>query len=154
MLDSPVVVQTTALLTAIIPIKVARAEMQKVIGPGINEMIAAVKAQGIGPIGPWFTHHLKITATDFDFEICVAVSAPVLAVGRVKPGEWLAMKVIRTIYHGPYEGLGAAWGEFDARIATDGYKVGKDLWERYLLGPESGPDSASYRTELNRQLLD
>ena len=154
MLDTPVIVQTMAQLTAIIPIKVARAEMQKVMGPGINEVIAAVKAQGIGPIGPWFTHHLKITATEFDFEICVVVSAPVIAVGRVKPGEWPAMRVIRTIYHGPYEGLGAAWGEFDARIAADGYEVGKDLWERYLLGPESGSDSASYRTELNRQLLD
>ena len=58
MLDTPIVVQTTALLTAIIPIKVARSEMQKVMGPGTNEVIAAVKAQGIGPTGHWFTHHL------------------------------------------------------------------------------------------------
>jgi effector-binding domain-containing protein len=141
-------------LTAIIHLKVARWQMQKIIGPGSGEVITAMKTRGIGPTGPWFTRHPKISASDFDFEICVAVSASVLAVGRVRPGEWPAMKVIRTIYHGSYERLGAAWGNFDARIAADGYEVGKDLWGRYLLGPESGPDSASYRTELNRQLID
>jgi len=28
-----------------------------------------------------------------------------------------------------------------------------DLWERYLTGPESNPDPATWRTELNRPLL-
>jgi hypothetical protein len=42
----------------------------------------------------------------------VPVSAPVTAVGRVYPGERPAIKVVRTVYHGPYEGLGSAWGEF------------------------------------------
>ncbi len=28
-----------------------------------------------------------------------------------------------------------------------------DLWECYAAGPESGPDPAKWRTELNRPLL-
>ncbi|QBB70554.1 AraC family transcriptional regulator [Pseudolysobacter antarcticus] len=154
MLDTPVIVQTTTQLTAIIPIKVARSEMQKVMGPGINEVIAAVKAQGIGPTGPWFTHHLRITAEEFDFEICVPVSAPVTPVGRVKQGQWPAMKVARAIYSGPYEGLGAAWAELGAWITANGFSPATDLWERYISGPESNADAATYRTELNRELLD
>ena len=54
------------------------------MGAGIGEAMAAVKAQGIGPAGPWFAHHLKMTPETFDFDICVPVSAPVTAVGRVK----------------------------------------------------------------------
>ena len=27
------------------------------------------------------------------------------------------------------------------------------LWERYLVGPESGPDAANWRTELNKPLV-
>lgn len=45
--------------------------------------------------------------------------------GRVKPGELpAASKVARTVYHGSYEGLGAAWSE-----------------------------PASWRTELNQPLV-
>ena len=55
-----------------------------------------------------------MTSENFDFEICVPVSAPVVPVGRVKPGTFPAVKVARTIYCGAYERLGEAWGEFKA----------------------------------------
>jgi len=29
--------------------------------------MAVVKAQDIGPAGPWFTHHLKMDPKTFDF---------------------------------------------------------------------------------------
>lgn len=57
--------------------------------------------QEIGFTGPWFAHHLKDYPATFDFEICVPVSAPVEAVGRVVPGEIPAVRVARTVYHGP-----------------------------------------------------
>ena len=89
----------------------------------------------------------------FDFEICVPVTATVKAVGRVTPAEFAAVRVARTVYHGPYEGLGEAWGKFRAWVADNGYQTGPDLFERYLAGPESGPDPAEWRTELNQVLL-
>ncbi len=46
-----------------------------------------------------------------------------------------------------------AWGRFDAWIRAEGLAPAGDLWERYLRGPESGPDSSQYRTEFNRPLL-
>ena len=51
-----------------------------------------------------------------------------------------AVKVVRTIYQGGYEGLGAAWAEFCAWIETEGLNVQERLWECYLSGPESSPD--------------
>jgi effector-binding domain-containing protein len=148
------IVQTSSQLSAIIPITVPRSQMMEVMGPGIHEAMAAAQEQGIGPAGAWFAHHLRIEPEIFDFEICVPVTAPVKPTGRVLASEWPAMKVIRTVYHGPYEGLGDAWGEFMGWIESQGLKTTEDLWERYLVGPEVGPDGELYRTELNRQLAE
>jgi effector-binding domain-containing protein len=153
MLETPKITETAAQLTAVIPLTIPRAEIQRVMGPGIGELMAAVAAQGIGPAGPWYTYHLRMDPNVFDFEIGVPVTAPVAAVGRVKPGQLPARRVARTVYHGPYEGLAAAWGEFDAWIAAQGHTPGTDLWECYVVGPESGPDPAAWRTELNRPLV-
>jgi effector-binding domain-containing protein len=122
------------------------------MGPGIAELMAAVAAQGIAPAGPWFTHHLRMDPATFDFEIGVPVTAQVAASGRVKPGHLPATTVARTVYHGPYEGLGGAWGELDAWIAANGHTPGPDLWECYVVGPEANPDPANWRTQLNRPL--
>lgn len=150
MIETPEIVETPAELVATIHIETPRSKMQQVMGPGISEVMAAVKAQGIGPTGPWFTHHLKMTPDAFDFDICVPVSSPVTVVGRVKPWQRPAIRVIRTIYHGPYEGLSGAWHEFICWIEANGHKTASDLYERYAVGPESSSDSTSWRTELSR----
>lgn len=154
MLDTPQITRTTAQLTATIRLTVPRAEIQNVMGPGIGELMAAVAAQGIASSGPWFTHHLRMDPDIFDFEICLPVTAPVAATGRVQPSQLPATTVARTVYHGPYEGLGDAWDEFCGWITANGHTSGPDLWECYVAGPESNPDPALWRTELNRPLID
>ncbi len=153
MIDTPEITQTQKQLTAYIHVTVPRNEIQLVMGPGITELMSTLAAQGIAPVGPWFTHHRTMDPATFDFEISVPVATPVTESGRVKAGELRAAKVARTVYHGPYEGLGAAWGEFMAWIAAEGHTPAADLWECYLAGPESGPDPSKWRTELNRPLL-
>lgn len=152
-LDRPQITQTAAQLTATIHLTIAREEIHKVMGPGISELMAAVAAQGIATAGPIFSYHLRMDPDIFDFEIGVPVTAPITAVGRVKPGQLPAATVARTVYHGAYEGLGGAWGEFMAWIAAEGHTPGPNLWECYLTGPESSPDPANWRTELNRPLI-
>ncbi len=152
MIESPVVAYVPAQWAATIHIETSRSDMQRVMGPGIGEAFAAVKAQGIGPAGPWYAHHLKMAPDTFDFDICVPVLAPVTAIGRVKPWQRPALKVVSTVYHGPYEGLGDAWHEFDGWIKANGLETASDLYERYVFGPESSPDPASWRTELSRPI--
>jgi len=154
MLDAPRIAPVAAQETAVIHLTIPREEIRNVMGPGLGELMAAVAGQGIGIAGPWFTHHLRMDPKIFDFEIGVPVSAPVVDTGRVRPGRLPAARVARTVYHGPYEGLAAAWTEFHAWIAAAGHATGPDLWECYVAGPESSSDPASWRTELNRPLLD
>lgn len=153
MIDKPQIVQTDSQATAFIHLTIPRGEIQNAMGPGISEVMAAVAAQGITPTGPWFTHHLRMDPATFDFEICVPVPRPVTPTGRVRAGQRPAARVARTVYHGPYEGLGEAWGEFTAWIEAEGLTPADDLWEVYLAGPESGSDPAAWRTELNRPFV-
>ena len=152
MLDKPQIVQTTAQPTAVIHLVVPRDEIRNVMGASHRELMEAVAAQGVVPAGPWFTHHFKVPDETFDFEIGVPVQTPIAAAGRVRPGELPATRVARTVYHGPYEGLGSAWGEFMSWIGAQGQAPAQDLWEVYVAGPESGPDPTTWRTELNRPL--
>lgn len=148
MIETPSVTSVPAQRTACIPLVVPRAQIREVMGPGIQEIYAALGAQRIAPAGPWFTHHRRRPSETFDFSICVPIATPVKPVGRVQNGERRAARVARTIYSGPYEGLGEAWGEFLGWIASNGHKPQTDLWECYLRGPESGNDPAAWQTEL------
>jgi effector-binding domain-containing protein len=152
MIDKPEIVQTTARPAAVIRFTIPRTEIQKVMGPGFQELMEVVSAQGIGPAGPFFSHHLRMDPEVWDFELGVPVTAPVSPTGRVEAGELPAATVARTVYHGGYEGLGSGWGELGAWVASEGHTPAANLWESYVAGPESGPDSAHWRTELNRPL--
>ena len=153
MIDTPRILDTAAQPAAVLHLTVPRAEIQRVMGPGIQEVMAAVTAQGMVPSGPWFTHHFRMNPGTFDFEIGVPVRTAIAPAGRVAPGQLPTARVARTVYHGPYEGLGAGWGEFEAWTTAEGLKPAPDLWECYLAGPESGGDPSTFRTELNRPLL-
>lgn len=150
MIETPELVTLDTGPIAIIHVTVARDAIQSVMGPGIAELHAVVAAQGIASTGPWFTHHLRMAPDVFDFEIGVPVAAPVVPAGRVLPGVRPAARVARTTYRGGYEGLGAAWGAFERWLSEEGHVPDEDLWEVYLVGPESGPDPAGWCTQLNR----
>jgi effector-binding domain-containing protein len=153
MLDTPKIIHTTPQTIAVIHITVPVNQIREVMGPGITELRDAVAAQGIAITGAWFTHHLRMPGEIFDFEIGLPVAKEVTAAGRTQPGVWPAMKLARVIYHGPYEGLPSAWGEFGKWIAANTHQPAAELWEQYVSGPESGNDPAAWRTELNRPLL-
>jgi len=152
MLATPEIVQTTSHSAAVIHLTVPRNEMMKVFGPAVGELMTALAAQGVEPISAVFAHHLKMSPDIFDFELGVKVSTPVKPTGRVKPGALPAAKVARTVYSGPYEGLFAAWGEFNTWMKANGHEPADHLWELYAVGPQSTPDPAGWRTQLNRPL--
>jgi effector-binding domain-containing protein len=153
MIETPQIVKTQAQPVAVIHLTVPRSEIQHVMGPGLQELMTALATQGITQTGPWLSHHLRMDSAVFDFEISIPVATPITPVGRVQASELPASTIARTIYHGPYEGLGSAWGEFNVWMKDNGHTPKENLWECYLSGPESSPDPVNWRTEFNRPLL-
>ena len=153
MIESPRITQTAAQPAAVIPFDIPRGEMPKVMGPAIVEILTALAAQGLAPAGPMFAHHLRMSADRFEFEVGFPVNGTVSPADRVVPSVIPAARVAQTVYQGGYEGLASAWGEFEGWIAANGHTSAPDLWERYVAGPESSPDPATWRTEFNRPLV-
>lgn len=153
LIETPRILQTQPQLTAFIHLTISRDDIREVMGAGISEVRGVLAAQGIAPAGPWLNRHRKMDPEIFDFEITVPVTQPIVATGRVQPGELPAVRAARTIYRGGYEGLGDAWSEFMEWIAAEGHTPAPDLLECYLSGPEADPDPANWRTELTRPLL-
>lgn len=154
MIDEPKIVQMQAIKMAAVHVTVSRDKIREAMGAGYQELMEALKAQGVTPTGPWFTHHFKMDPAIFDYEIAVPVAADVKPAGRVAPGELRGMRVAQTVYRGPYEGLPDAWAEFDAWIAKNGHTTAPDLVEVYRVGPESGNKASEWQTELSRPLAE
>ena len=152
--ETPRIVRTEPLQTARIHLAIPREEMTTAFGPAIHELLETLEAQGLAPAGPPLAHHHRITREAFDFDVCFPVQRTVKPAGRVQPGHLPATTCVRTVYAGPYEGLPEAWQQFDAWVASEGYECRGDLIERYLVGPEAGPDPAGWRTELSRPMTE
>ena len=152
MIDTPIVTQHAEQPTAVIRLTIPRAEIQHAMGPAHEELRRVLVEQGVTPSGPWFSHHLRMDPATFDFEAGVPVQAPIVPAGRVVNSLLPAARVARTTYRGGYEGLGAAWGEFETWLRDEGLRDAGSLWEVYAVGPESGPDPAQWRTEMYRPL--
>ena len=127
--------------------------MRNAFGPAVQELMSTLAGQDVKPVGAVFARHLRMPPEMWDFELGVEVASPVQASGRVKPGQLPAAKVARTVYHGPYDGLPQAWGDFVSWMKANGHEQAEDLWEIYQVGPQSSPDPAQWRTELNRPLM-
>ena len=69
MLENPHVTQSVAQPTAVIRLTIPREEIQKVMEPAMNEVMATVGAQGITPAGPMYSYHLRMDPAVFDFEV-------------------------------------------------------------------------------------
>ena len=152
MLSAPHIINTDIQEAAVIRLTIPRSKMRELFGPVVGELMTALAAQGVEPVGAVFAHHRKMSPGVFDFELGVKVSAPVKAAGRVTPGQLPSAKVARTVYSGPYEGLPSAWDEFVKWMRANGHEQAESLWEVYSVGPQSTPDPANWRTELNRPL--
>ena len=151
--EAPAIIAVAAQTTAVIRITVPRPDMKSVMGPAIAEVTAALRAQGIGPSGPLFAHHLRMDEGVFDFEVGFPVARPVAAAGRVEPGALPAATVVRAIHRGGYEGLPAAWGALRQWMEDHDHAWSADLWEVYASGPATSDDPADWRTELVQPLL-
>jgi hypothetical protein len=76
MLDRPQIVTTETQPAAVIRLTIPRADIQRVMGPAIGEVMGAIAAQGVAPAGPVFSHHFRMDPDVLDFEVGVPVTRP------------------------------------------------------------------------------
>lgn len=151
MIDKPTIVEVPMQRTATIHLNIPGMDMPKHMDPAIQEILQVLAEQGLKPSGPMFTYHHRMPSATFDFEVGFPVEGVIQPSGRVKASELPAVKVARTIHHGPYEGLQGAWMAFGKWITENELDAEPRFFERYL-GDPSKQDPSEYRTEINRIL--
>jgi len=123
--------------------------MGKYMDPAIQEIINVINEQGVRITGPMFSYHHRRPSDTFEFEIGFPVSKAVKEEGRVKNSSLPAAQVARTVYQGPYEQLGEAWGELQSWVRERKLAESGRFYECYLNNPDEVNDPKDYRTELN-----
>ncbi len=149
MITPPEVTTTKEIATAVIQLVIPGRDMPKYMDPAIQEIIKTITSQGINIAGPMFSYHHRRPSDTFDFEIGFPVSKAVEPEGRVINSKLPALKVVRSVYQGPYEGLAQAWPELQTWVRANKHGETGKFWESYLTNPEQVKDPKNYRTELN-----
>lgn len=149
MISSPAVTITKPLSTAVIPLLAPIQALGQYLDPAILELLNVLADQGIVPSGPMFCYHNRRPTDTFDLVVGFPVAAPFIPAERVLLSSLPTMRVVRTEYTGPYEGLSAAWGELMGWVAAQGLTGTGRFMERYLNNPNLVLDPYAYRTELS-----
>ncbi len=149
MTDELEILETSPQRAAVIHLTIPRTEMQEAFPSAIHEILGALEEQGMAPAGPPYARHFRLHPETFDFEVGFPIDGAVEPRGRVEPGELPAARVVQTIHRGAYEGLPGAWRAFHGEIRARELPVGDEFRERYVVGPEAGPDPEGWRTELS-----
>ncbi len=149
MITPPAFFRSEEQLTAVIHLVVPGKDMPKYMDPAIQEVLSTLAEQGVPPAGPMFSYHHRRPSDTFDFELGFPVAQAIKPTGRVVNGTLPAEKVVRTVYQGPYEALGEAWGELQAWVRQRNITETGRFWERYLNNPDEVKGPSEYRTELN-----
>lgn len=145
----PEVITTQAVATAVIPLVIPGRDMPRYMDPAIQEVIKTITGQGLRITGPMFSYHKRRPSDTFDFEVGFPVSGAIKEEGRVINSKLPAVKVVRSVYQGPYEGLAEAWAALEQWVRGNGHGETGRFWECYLNNPDEVKDPAAYRTELN-----
>ena len=147
MIDTPELATTAAVRAAVVPLSIPHAEMTTAFPAALAELHRVLAAQGLAQTGPMFAYYPRPPRDRFDFEIGLPVAHDVVPSGRVVAGGLPAARVARTVHHGDYGGLPAAWHAFAAWSRAAGHALAPDFWEVYAVGPgDAAP--AGWRTEL------
>lgn len=149
LIPTPVLVTTRNTITAAIPLVIPGHDMPKYMDPAIQELLRTIHGQGAQIAGPMFSYHHRRPGDTFDFEIGFPVSKAIKEEGRVINSELPAMKVARSVYQGPYDGLSQAWSAMQVWVSANGHIGTGRFYESYLNNPEEVKDPREYRTELN-----
>jgi len=149
MITQPELFTTQEVITAAIPLIIPGRDMPRYMDPAIEEILALLKRQGIQPNGPMFSYHHRRPSDTFDFEIGFPISRAIKPEGRVISSKLPSVKVVRSVYQGPYEGLAQAWPVLQKWVRENGHGETGRFWERYLNNPNDVMDPKDYRTELN-----
>ena len=147
-LREPAVITVPHREAAVIRVEVPASHLGEAVTTAFGELIAAITANSLFPVGAPFTHYLAWGSEMVVAEVGFRVSGRMVPHGRVVHGELPGGTVATIVHVGPYDTIGETYGRLEGWIRERGFTPGSTMWEVYVSGPGGEPEPARWRTEV------
>jgi effector-binding domain-containing protein len=139
--------QVEAQKTIIVRFDVPSNEIGPAMGKAYEQLFGFLGANSIAPAGPPFAVYYSYNpAGNTVFEAGVPVSTAVTGNEKIVYKEFPAMKVVTTLYKGPYNAMEPTYGELNKYMSAKGIETNGTSWEVYLTDPSQLTDPKDNQT--------
>ena len=104
--------------------------------------------QGARPAGPPVALYSAFAADAVDVVAGFPVSQPVTPAAGFVASTLPGGPVVATVHTGAYDALGATYGELATWFEEHGVTRADQMWEEYLVGPDSQVDPSRWQTRI------
>lgn len=127
---------------------VALAELPAFFDRAFRTVLSALAMQGTRPAGPAYARYRGRPAETVDVEAGFPVVAVVPGDGVVEAGALPGGRTVQADHIGSYDTLAQTYDAIESWMRTHRLTPGEEMWELYVVGPESDTDPAAWRTRV------
>ena len=139
--------QVEAQKTIVVRFDVPTKEIGPAMGEAYGKLFGFLGANGGVPAGPPFAVYYSYNpAGNTVFEAGVPVSSTVTGNEEIIYKEFPAMKVVTTLYKGPFDAMEPIYGELNKYMSANGIETDGTSWEVYLTDPSQLKDQKDNQT--------
>ena len=114
-----------------------------------GKLFAYMGAKSLQPVNAPFAIYYSFEPNgNTEFEVGIPVGSSVEGTDEVKFKEYPAMKVISTVYVGPYQSVAPTYEALKKYAANNKLETHPISWEIYLTDPSQVTDPAKYQTMI------
>jgi effector-binding domain-containing protein len=108
----------------------------------------AAEGDGVPVTGPPFARYPEPPGDVVVVEAGFPVAAPVRPHADAYPTELRAGRAVEAVHVGAYDELERTYSTLTSWIEDQGLHAAADMWEWYLVGPETATDPSTWRTKV------
>jgi len=141
--------QIDAQKAVVIKVTVASSEIMNKMGELYGKLFSYLGTNNMQPSGaPFAVYYEYNPQGNVTFEAGMPVSATVKDNDDIKYKEYPAMKVVSTLYFGPYDKAGPTYEMIQKYIKDNKLQQTGATWEVYLTNPQEEQDQSKYKTMI------
>ncbi|HSP75855.1 MAG TPA: GyrI-like domain-containing protein [Cryobacterium sp.] len=123
-------------------------ELTEFMGRALGTAATAIDKQGAHPAGPPISMYHGSPTDIVDITAGFPVAQPVTPTPGVVIETLPGGPAIEAIHTGPYDTLTETYAELTTWVAEQKLNLSPDMWEEYVVGPDTEPDPAKWQTRI------
>jgi len=134
--------------TAAIRGQVPMAELAEFFSNAFSDIMAALRKQGVQPVGPPFGKYYGQPGAMVDVEAGFPVPGIIDPAGNVVPGHLPAGRIVEATHVGSFDTLANTYADIEGFFTEHQLTPSEVMWENYLADPETEQSPEDARTQI------